>query len=39
MMSGRLNARLEPILSVTVRGPTGITRPVNALVEPASAVN
>jgi clan AA aspartic protease len=33
MMSGRLNARLEPILSVTVRAPTGITRPVNALVD------
>jgi clan AA aspartic protease len=33
MMSGRLNARREPMLSVTVHGPTGISRTVDALVD------
>jgi len=33
MMTGRVNARREPMLSVTVRGPTGISRTVDALVD------
>ena len=33
MMSGRVNARREPLLSATVRGPTGISRTVDALVD------
>jgi clan AA aspartic protease len=33
MLSGQVNARREPLLSVTVRGPTGISRTVNALID------
>lgn len=32
-MTGRVNARSEPILSLTVHGPTGVSRRVDALVD------
>lgn len=33
MPSGQVNARLEPILSVVLHGPTGVTRTVAAVVD------
>jgi len=33
MMSGQVNAQLEPILQVNILGPTGISRPVVALID------
>jgi clan AA aspartic protease len=33
MMSGQVNAHLEPILHVTVHGPTGISRTIRALLD------
>ena len=33
MMSGQVNAHLEPILNVTIHGPTGISRTISALID------
>jgi clan AA aspartic protease len=33
MMSGQVNARLEPTLDVSIHGPTGISRTVSTLID------